>query len=272
MGDADALAPLGIPVVADLKGVGKNLQDHLLARVEHECLQPITLHNLARADRALAALVEALVWKRGPAASFPLAAGAFVRSHPGLEAPDLQAHFMPGLSTASIRLPGLRGAAKRFDGHAFFANVYQLRPESRGEIALRSADPRAAPAIRPNYLSHPRDREVLREGIKLLRRVFAQSAFAPYRGRELAPGPGVASDAQIEAWLATAADTVFHPVGSCKMGTDALAVVDGELRVHGVERLRVVDASIMPTMPSANTNAPTIMVAEKAADLIRGRV
>lgn len=269
VGDADQLIRLGIPVVADLKGVGRNLQDHLLARVEHACLAPITLHGVLRADRAAAALLKALLFKSGPASIFPLAVGAFLKSDPALDAPDLQSHFLPGLSTAALRLPFMRAPAGKHDGHGFFANIYQLRPESRGEIALRSADPLEAPVIRPNYLSSPVDLRVLREGIKILRRVFAQSAFDPYRGRELSPGPDVSSDAEIETWLRATADTVFHPVGSCRMGEDPMAVVDGELRVHGVAGLRVADASIMPSMPSANTHAPSMMIGERAADFIR---
>jgi len=136
-------------------------------------------------------------------------------------------------------------------------------------VHLASADPEEPPAIVANYLADPRDRATLRAGVRLLRRVFAQAAFDPYRGRELAPGPGVTSDDELDAWIAATADTVFHPVGTCRMGEDAQAVVDGALRVRAVEGLRVVDASVMPTIPSANTHAPTVMIAEKAADLIR---
>ena len=268
IGDGDALRALGIPVVADLKGVGRNLQDHLLVRVEHACTEPVTLHSMLRPDRAIAALLQALVFKSGPATSFPIEAGAFLRSDPALDTPDLQSHFLPGLSSMTLRLPFLRKPKLGHRGHGFFANLYQLRPESRGEIALRSADPLAAPIIQPRYLSAARDRVVLREGIKILRNVFAQAAFDRYRGPELAPGLAVRSDAEIEAWVRRTADTVFHPVGTCKMGTGADAVVDGELRVHGIAGLRVADASIMPTITSANTHAPTVMIAEKAADMV----
>lgn len=268
IGDGDQLRPLGIDVVADLKGVGRNLQDHVLVRVEHACTQPVTLHSMLRPDRALASLVQALVFKTGPATSFPIEAGAFFRSNPALDTPDLQSHFLPGLSSMTLRLPFLRKPTLGHDGHGFFANLYQLRPESRGEIALRSADPRDPPSIRPRYLSAARDRIVLRDGVKILRDVFAQKAFDSYRGRELAPGPKVRSDAEIEAWIGRTADTVFHPVGTCRMGTGPDAVVDERLRVHGIAGLRVADASIMPTIPSANTHAPTVMIAEKASDMI----
>jgi choline dehydrogenase len=270
VGDADDLARHGIPVVADVKGVGRNLQDHLLVRVEHVCNEPVTLHSTLRGDRAAAALVRAMVTKSGPAASFPLEVGAFVRSDPALDTPDLQSHFLPGLSTAALRLPFVKRPPVKHDGHGFFANIYQLRPESTGRITLRSADHRDAPVIRPNYLSSPRDRQVLREGVKILRRVFAQAPFDRFRGPELSPGPDVRTDAEIEAWMCRTADTVFHPVGTCRMGADGDegAVVDGKLRVRGVEGLRVADASVMPRMPSSNTNAPTIMIGQRAADLI----
>jgi choline dehydrogenase len=268
VGDPAALSRFDIPVVAASRDVGRNLQDHLLARVEHACTQAVTLHDTLRADRAALALLRALLFKTGPAASFPLEAGAFLKSDPALDTPDLQSHFLPGLSTAALRLPFLPRPPTKHEGHGFFANIYQLRPESRGEISLSSADPRAAPAIRPNYLSSETDRRVLREGVKLLRRVMAQAAFDPYRGAELSPGPGVRSDNEIEAWLRETADTVFHPVGTCRMGADPHAVLDERLRVRGVRSLRVVDASSMPLMPSSNTHAPTMMVAERASEFI----
>lgn len=268
IGDADVLRRYGIGVSVDLKGVGQNLRDHLLVRVEHACLQPVTLYNILRFDRAALAMMQAAMFRTGPAASFPLEAGAFLKSDPALDVPDLQSHFLPGLSTAALRLPFVRQQAKRYDGHGFFANIYQMRPESTGQISVRSSNPLESPVIKPNYLSSPRDLSVLRQGVKILREVFAQKAFDAFRGPELAPGPDVTTDEQIERWIRTTADTVFHPVGSCKMGVDPLAVVDQELRVYGVSGLRVADASIMPTMPSSNTHAPTVMIGEKAAEFI----
>lgn len=270
IGDADRLRDLGITVVRDLKGVGQNLQDHLLARVEHVCLEPVTLYSTLRGDRAALALLRAMLFKSGPASSFPLECGAFLKSDPALDEPDLQSHFLPGLSTAALRLPFLVRQKVRYEGHGFFANVYQLRPRSTGTVSIASADPLAAPQIRPNYLSDPTDLHVLREGVKALRRIFGQPAFDRFRGEELSPGPDIASDTQIETWLRGVADTVFHPIGTCKMGVDPLAVVDQHLRVHGLKGLRVVDASVMPRMPSSNTHAPTMMIAERAADFILG--
>ncbi|EPX85114.1 GMC family oxidoreductase [Salipiger mucosus] len=265
IGPADALRGHGIDVVADSPGVGQNLRDHLLVRVEYDCTQPVTLHNLLRADRAGMALLEALGRGTGPAARFPLEAGAFLRSDPALDEADLQAHFLPGRSTAAVRMP-FGGQPDR--GHGFFANVYQMRPDSTGEIALRSADPFDAPSIRPNYLSAPRDLAVLRSGVRQLREIFAQPAFDAFRGAECAPGPDRQTDAELDAWIRQVADTVFHPVGTCRMGADPASVVDGQLRLRGIEGLRVADASVMPTMPSCNTGAPSQMIGAKAADFV----
>ena len=270
IGPADHLQALGITPVADLPGVGRNLQDHLLVRVEHACTQPITLQSLTRADRAAMALVQALLLRSGPAASFPLAAGFLLRSDPALEEPDLQGHFLPGLTTGTLRVPGFAGPARVGEAHGFMANVTQMRPHSRGQVTLRSADPAAAPAIQANYLSDPRDREVLRAGAKLLRRIFAQPAFDPVRGAETSPGPLVQTDAELDSWIARTADTMFHPVGTCRMGTDGDrgAVVDARLRVHGVAGLRVADASVMPRITSGNTNAPAILIGHRCADFM----
>jgi len=271
IGPAEELTRVGVRPLHDLPGVGRNLHDHVLVRVEHACTQPVTLHALMRVDRAAAALLDALLRRRGPMTRFPLEAGAYLRSDPALDIPDIQSHFLPGLSTATLRLPGLRTPPRRHDGHGFFANAYQMRPESRGTITLASDDPRAAPQIRPNCLTELRDRLVLRRAVEILREVFAQRAFDAFRGRELSPGPDVRSTAEIDGFIRRTADTVYHPVGTCRMGKGADAVVDQELRVHGIAGLRVVDASIMPSVTSTNTHAATIMIAERAADFIRGR-
>jgi choline dehydrogenase len=160
---------------------------------------------------------------------------------------------------------------KKADRHGFMAHVCHLRPESRGFISLKSADPLAAPLIQPNYLDSDEDRRALREGVKRTREVFAQAAFAPYRGPEVAPGSNVVSDDQIDAFIRSTAETIYHPVGTARMGTDTDAVVDSCLKVYGIDGLRVVDASVMPALVSGNTNAPTIMIAEKAADMILGK-
>jgi choline dehydrogenase len=270
IGPAGHLRAVGVDVAADLPGVGQNLHDHVLVRVEHACTRPITLQSLARIDRAAAALLRALVAGSGPAASFPLAAGLMVRSDPAMEEPDLQSHFLPGLTTATLRVPFFAGPLRGGDGHGFMANISQMRPASRGEVRLASADPLAAPRIHPNYLTDPGDRLALRRGVAILRRVFAQPAFDPYRGAELSPGAEIRSDADIEAWIARTADTVHHAVGTCRMGgeTDLGAVVDDRLRVRGITGLRVADASVMPRITSGNTAAPSMLIGQRCADFI----
>ncbi len=272
IGPAGQLRALGIEVVVDLPGVGQNLHDHVLVRVEHACTQPITLQSLTRLDRAAVALLRALVSGSGPAASFPLAAGLLVRSDPAMDEPDLQSHFLPGLTTATLRVPFLAGPLRAGDGHGFMANISQLRPASRGEVRLASADPLAAPRIHPNYLADPGDRVALRRGVGILRDVFAQKAFDPYRGAELSPGADIASDAALDAWIAQTADTVHHAVGTCRMGsdTDLGAVVDDRLRVRGIAGLRVADASVMPRITSGNTAAPSMFIGQRCADFIAG--
>lgn len=266
IGAADHLAEHGIAVQHDLPGVGRGVQDHLLVRIEHDCTQPVTLHNLLRADRAALALGQAMLFGTGPAARFPLEAGAFLRSDPVLDTPDLQAHFLPGRSTAAVRMPFAKGTGST--GHGFFANIYQMRPQSRGAITLRSADPSEPPAITGGYLTASGDIAVLRTGVRRLREIFAQSAFDPWRGREVRPGADTQSDADLDAWIRANAESVFHPVGSCRMGTDDLAVTDAELRVRGIDGLRIADASVMPALTSCNTHAPTTMIGMHAADLL----
>jgi choline dehydrogenase len=188
---------------------------------------------------------------------------AFLKSRPELVAPDLEYHFAPVLYADHGR-----EIIKR---HGFMGYYNMQRPEARGEITLKSADPLAHPAIQPNYLQNETDLRTLREGLKIVRDVFWQKAFDPYRGAEFAPGPEVQTDAEIDAYHRATGESIYHPVGTCKMGQDDMAVVDATLLVRGVEGLRVVDASIMPRLISGNTNAPTIMIAEKAADMIAGR-
>lgn len=273
IGPADALRAQGLPVRADLPGVGRGLQDHLLVRVEHQCLRDVTIDRLRRPDRAAWALARALIWGQGPAATFPLEVGGLYKSTPDLSAPDLQSHFMPGLSSASLRLPYFSKVLPQDRGHGFFSNAFQLRPRSVGSIELASADPLAHPRIKPHYLSEPEDLQVLREAVKRLREIFRQPAFDGWRGAELAPGPEVRTDAQIEAWIRATADTVYHPTSSCRMGPDSdpMAVLDAQCRVRGVEGLRVVDASSLPRVTSGNTAAPVYMLAERIADVMRGR-
>jgi choline dehydrogenase len=268
VGPAEHLRSHGITVHVDLPEVGRNLQDHLLVRVEYDCSEPITLSRLLRPDRAGWALLRALALGEGPAARFPLEVGAFMRSDVGIDRPDLQAHFLPGRSTAVIRMPWNRASIAQT--HGFFANVCVMRPASRGEIRLRTADPLAAPSIQGAYLSEGSDLSTLRTGVRMLREIFRQSAFDRWREAESAPGIGRQSDADLDAWIRATADTVFHPVGSCRMGADPASVVDGRLRVRGVDGLRVADASIMPTLASCNTHAPAMMIGARAADFILG--
>jgi choline dehydrogenase len=263
IGPADTLKKFGIDVVSDLPGVGQNLQDHLDCSIQYESTKPITLYSQMKPANMLKTGLQYLLFNSGVATSQGLETGAFLKSRPDLEHPDLQYHFIAALMFDHTR--------RKADRHGFMAHVCQLRPQSRGFISLKSADPNVAPLIQPNYLEAEEDRRALREGVKIARDVFAQKAFDSYRGPELMPGAHVRTDEQIDAFIRETAETIYHPVGTAKMGTDDMAVVDGQLRVHGVEGMRVIDASVMPTLVSGNTNAPTIMIAEKASDMILGR-
>lgn len=256
-GPAEHLKALGIPVVVDLPGAGQNLQDHMIVAVAYECTQPVSL------DRAgtFANRLRYLFFRKGPFTSNVAEAGGFVRTNLDLSAPDLQLTFGP--------VYYLDHGFTRPEGHGFTLGPTQLRPQSRGSITLRSANALDPPAIQPNYLSSEVDLQVFVEGVRLCRRLAQARAFDAFRGAEVFPGPSVQTDAEIAAYLRQGLETLYHPVGTCKMGTDAMAVVDARLCVRGVEGLRVVDASVMPTITSGNTNAPTVMIAEKAADLIR---
>jgi choline dehydrogenase len=258
IGPAEHLRQIGIPVRHELPGVGANLQDHLALPVAYECTQPITL---AKAE-GLPSLMRYVLGKNGPLTSNVAEAGAFLKVMSGSPAPDLQYHFAPGYF--------VEHGFQTFDGHAFTFGPTLLRPGSRGWIRLHSQNPLDAPCIQANYLSDPKDVEVLAEGIKIARTLAASPAFARYRGRELSPGPEV-NDSALRAYVAQMAETLYHPVGTCRMGNDSESVIDPELRVRGLDSLRVVDASIMPVVPGGNTNAPAIMIAEKAADIIRSK-
>jgi choline dehydrogenase-like flavoprotein len=259
VGSAADLAALGIPLTLDKPGVGANLQDHLDICTLQHCMQPVTYDRLSDTLVALKYLLQ----RQGPGTSNIAEGGGFVRSrHATDERCDLQFHFIPALLDDHGR--------NRLPGYGYTMHACMLRPKSRGSIRLKSPDPNAKPAIQANYLSDPDgyDLRMLIEGVKLSRQIFAAAPFDPYRGDEIFPGNSVQSDADITAFIRRKAETVYHPVGTCRMGTDADAVVDSELRVRGVGGLRVVDASVMPSLPGGNTNAPTIMIAEVAADLI----
>ncbi len=264
IGPADYLRRFGLDPVADLPGVGQNLQDHLDVIVNYEATKPVTLYAYANSPWAQAkAGLSYLLAKQGPGRFNGLESGAFLKSRPDLEVPDLQLHFVNALMFDHGRT--------KADRHGFSLHVCQLRPESRGHVALKSLDPSHPPLIQPNYLSAEADRIALREGVKIARRIFAQKPFDWVRGPEIYPGAHVQTDSDIDAWIRRSAETIYHPVGTCKMGTDPMAVVDGQLKVRGVEGLRVIDASVMPTLVGGNTNAPTIMIAEKASDMILGK-
>lgn len=262
IGKADDLKALDIPVVADLPGVGQNLQDHLELYVQQECLKPITLFDAMKPHNMVKIGIQWFLFKSGLCASAHLEAGAFIRSQAGVEHPDIQYHFLPALVNDHGRDAG--------DRHAFQAHVGPMRPTSRGYLKLASNDPRKHPIIQPNCLETEGDRREMRDCVKLTREIFAQKAFEPYRGAELKPGPDIKTDAEIDAFVREKSDSAYHPSCTCKMGNDEMAVVDHNTKVHGVENLRVVDASIMPSIVSGNLNAPTIMIGEKAADIIIG--
>jgi choline dehydrogenase len=261
IGPADDLRALGIDVVRDAAAVGANLQDHLDVIVQWAATQPVTLNANKAFHRKLQALVQWRFGKTGSGASMATPSGAFLATRPGLAAPDIQLHFMPYKGE-----PHGRGTMSA--EHGYQIHVCQVRPDSRGTIRLASADPLAAPLIDPDYLSAPEDARVMVEGIRIARRIGAAPAFAPYRGEERWPGAAVQDDDEMLAKLRGWGETIYHPVGTCRMGSDPASVVDGDLRVRGVEGLRVVDASVMPFLVSGNTNAPTIMIAEKASDVI----
>jgi choline dehydrogenase len=263
IGPADEIGRHGIRVIHDLPGVGRNLQDHLELYVQHACTQPITLYITENPLQRVRIGLEWFLLKRGLATSAHLEAGAFIRRNDTVLHPDLQYHFLPSLVNDHGR--------QKIGRHAFQAHVGPMRPTSVGYLRLRSADPSVHPEIQPNYLASEQDRLEMRDAVKLTREIFAQPAFDPYRGEEIQPGAAVTTDAGIDAFVRARSDSAYHPSCTCKMGDDEMAVVDGELRVRGLEALRVVDASIMPDVVSGNLNAPTIMIAEKAADMIRGR-
>jgi choline dehydrogenase len=257
VGPADELRCIGIEVTRDLPGVGQNLQDHPMVSVGYLCMQNISLDGA----ETLVNLLRYFLFKAGPLTSNVAEAGLFLKTRQGLLTPDLQLLFGP----AYYRGHGLM----RRKEHCFGFGPTLITPESRGSISLRSTNPLDAPAIRANYLSTDADLRTMIEGVRLARRLAHCKAFEPFRGEELHPGPQAKSDDDIIEFLRNELETLYHPVGTCRMGNDSLAVVDARLRVHGIERLRVVDASIMPRVPAGNTNAPVIMIAEKAADTIR---
>lgn len=255
VGPGAHLQEMGIDVVMDLPGVGENLLDHLAVGGIWECLKPNTLINATRVSE----LAKYLLFGTGWLTSNVGEAGGFIKLDPAARAPELQFHFAPVFFMPDGSEP---------TEHAFTIAPTQVVAKSRGTIRLKSADPLAYPAIHPNYFADEADMHILVEGIKIARKIAEQPAFKPYKGQEIRPGPDAQSDDEIRGFIREYVETLYHPVGTCKMGSDPMAVVNPELMVHGINGLRVVDASIMPEIVNANTNAPTIAIAEKAADLI----
>ncbi len=243
IGNAEYLRKFGIGVVADLPGVGQNLQMNKF--------------------RMLMTGMQYAFFKTGLATTQGLESGGFLKSRPELEIPDLQLHFVAAMMRDHARI--------KSDRHGFTVHVCQLRPESKGFVSLKSLDPADHALIQPNYLATENDRRTMRDGVRIVRNIIGQRAMDEFRGPEFAPGADKQTDAEIDAWIRDAAETIYHPVGTAKMGNDPMAVVDTKCKVHGLEGLRVVDASVMPTLVGGNTNAPTIMIAEKISDDILGR-
>ncbi|WP_194791561.1 choline dehydrogenase [Pseudomonas sp. UFMG81] len=263
IGPEAVLKEAGIEVRHHLPGVGENLQDHSEIYIQYACKQPITLNGkMSLLGKAMIGL-RWLLFKDGLGASNHFEAGGFIRSSKGLRWPDIQFHFLP----AAMRYDG----DKPFKGHGFMVLTGPNKPKSRGHVRALSADPYQHPEIRFNYLESEEDREGFRRCVRLTREILAQPAMDRFRGEELAPGPQVQTDEQIDAFVRANMESTMHPCGSCRMGEDDMAVVDSTLRVHGLQGLRVIDSSVFPTEPNGNLNAPTIMLAERAADLVRGR-
>jgi choline dehydrogenase len=261
IGPAKYLREIGVELVQDLPGVGENLQDHLGIGLAYRCTKPVSLLNAMNAG----SILRYLFFRNGPLSSNVAEAGAFIRTEPGLPGPDLQVGFVPAYAIErGFDAPG---------GHTFTVGCTFLRPRSRGTVRLRSRDPHDPPLVQPRFLSSPDDVVPLLRGLRFCRELVKTSAFDTFRGEELSPGSRVIDDDGLIEHVRARSQTVDHPACTCRMGKDddPMTVVDSDLRVRGVEGLRVVDASIMPTLVSGNTNAPVIMIAEKAADLIRGQ-
>jgi choline dehydrogenase len=263
VGNATELEALGVPVVHDLPGVGENLQDHLEVYVQYACAQPVSAQPALKRWKRPWIGAQWLFLRSGPGATNHFEAGGFVRSNDDVAYPNLMFHFLP----LAIRYDG--SAPK--SGHGYQVHVGPMTSDARGSVKLASADPRAKPALRFNYLSTAQDRREWVEAVRVARRILEQPALDPFNGGETSPGPAVETDEQILDWVARDGETALHPSCTCRMGTDALAVVDpATMRVHGLDGLRVVDASVFPSVTNGNIYAPVMMTAEKAADLIRG--
>ncbi len=257
---------MNIPVIHDLKGVGENLKDHLEVYFQYQCPKPVTLNG--KMDFINKGLIGArwLLFKNGLGATNHFESCGFIRSRAGLKWPNIQYHFLP----AAMRYDGQAA----FDGHGFQVHVGPNKPESTGKLWIESDDPKAAPKILFNYLTKEQDKQDWRDCIRLTREILQQSSLEEYRGDEIQPGINIQSDEEIDAWVMDNVESAYHPSCTCKIGADndPMAVLDSECRVRGIESLRVVDSSVFPTITNGNLNAPTIMVAERAADMILGKV
>ena len=262
IGPGRLLQENGIQVVRDLPGVGENLQDHLQIRAVYKLKNAKTLNERANSLMGKVGMgLEYILFKRGPMTMAPSQLGVFTKSDEHLETPNLQYHVQP------LSLDKFGEPLHSFP--AITASVCNLRPESRGYIRITNPDPRSKPVIKPNYLTAETDRQVAANALKLTRKIISSPAMSKYEPEEYLPGPAVASDEDLAHAAGDIATTIFHPVGTCKMGSDDFAVVNDRLRVHGLSGVRIADASIMPTITSGNTNSPTIMIAEKAAAMIK---
>lgn len=264
VGKAAELEALGIQVIHDLPGVGENLQDHLEVYVQHACKQPVSVYPALKWYNKPWVGLQWLLFKKGPAASNHFEGGGFIRSNEDVDYPNLMFHFLP----VAIRYDGTSPSG----GHGYQVHVGPMYSDARGSIKIKSTDPTVHPAIRLNYLSTDQDRREWVEAIHCARNILNQPAFDPYNDGEVSPGPSVETDEEILAWVGRDGETAYHPSCTCKMGRDEMAVVDPDkMRVYGVEGLRVVDSSVLPYLTNANNYAPTMMLAEKAADIILGK-
>jgi len=262
MGPADHLRKRGIDVIADVPGVGQNLQDHFDVDVVYELYEQNSFDKYAKPHWMLWAGIQYYLFGSGPVASNIVEGGAFWYTDEGAKTPDLQFHFLVGAGVEA-------GVPPPSSGAGLTLNTYFVRPRSRGSVSLRSADPKEAPNIDPNYVADPYDMKITVEGTKKIREIMTQPVFDKHIKKEHSPGDDVKTDAEFEEYCRNHGRTAYHPVGTCKMGIDDMAVVDPEHKVRGIDRLRICDSSVMPSLISSNTNAPSIMIAEKASDMIK---
>jgi choline dehydrogenase len=263
IGEPAALKALGIDVKAASPNVGKNLQDHLDVCLIYEMTKPLSMYSLTKGLKQPMIGIEYMLTKQGLGRTNHLHAGAFLKTRGELDRPDIQLHLVNAQMRDHARI--------KADRDGFTIHACQLRPESKGTVTLASLNPFDAAAIDPRYLAEENDRRTMRDSVRIVRDIVKQHALDLYRGPEFAPGEHIRTDSEIDAWIRQNGETIYHPVGTVRMGADPKAPVDDQLRVRGVENLRVIDASVMPTLIGGNTNAPTIMIAEKISDLLRGK-